>query len=124
MNFLIVFLGAGLGGALRHAVNIVAGRAGGLDFPYGTLSVNVVGSLLMGLVAGFFALRGEASQHIRLFLTTGLLGGFTTFSAFSLETLLLCERGRLGAAVGYAIVSVVASVLALGIGLVIARRLL
>ena len=78
----------------------------------------------MGLVAGFFALRGEASQHIRLFLTTGLLGGFTTFSAFSLETLLLCERGRLGAAVGYAIVSVVASVLALGIGLVIARRLL
>ena len=97
---------------------------GGFDFPYGTLSINVMGSLLMGLAAGFFALKGQAHQEVRLFLTTGLLGGFTTFSAFSLETFLLYERGRPEAAVGYALGSLIASVLALAIGLAIVRRLM
>lgn len=124
MNYLIVFLGAGVGGALRYGVNSAAARTMGADFPYGTLAVNVVGSLLMGMVVGFFALKGQASQEFRLFLTTGILGGFTTFSAFSLETVLLWERGRAEAAIGYALVSVLASVLALALGLLIMRRLL
>ena len=124
MNYLIVFLGAGLGGALRHGVNAVSARTDVFDFPYSTLSVNVIGSLLMGLAAGFFALKGQASYEVRLFLTTGLLGGFTTFSAFSLETILLYERGRLESAIGYALISVIGSVLALTVGLAIMRRLL
>lgn len=122
MNYLIVFVGAGLGGAMRHGANALAARAAS-DFPLGTLSVNVIGSLVMGLAVGFFALKGQASQDVRLFLTTGVLGGFTTFSAFSLETVLLWERGRVEAAIGYAVISVIASVFALALGLLIMRRL-
>jgi protein CrcB len=78
--YLIVFLGAGFGGAMRHGVNGLAARTLGTGFPFGNLTVNIIGSLFMGLLAGYFALRGEASQHWRLLLTTGVLGGFTTFS--------------------------------------------
>ena len=92
---LIAFLGAGIGGALRHGVNTAGLRLFGSNFPYGTITVNIVGSFLMGLIAGWFAFRsgGGASQPLRLFLTTGVLGGFTTFSAFSLDVALLWERG-------------------------------
>src|SRR6476659_2242341 len=92
MLYLIVFLGAGIGGALRHGVNVGAARWFGYAFPFGTLIVNVVGSFVIGLFAGYFAFRPGISQHMRLFLTTGLLGGFTTFSAFSLDAALLVER--------------------------------
>ena len=68
----------------------------GTAFPYATLINNVTGSLVMGLIAGYFAFKGDASQHWRLFLTTGILGGYTTFSAFSLDAALLYERGELG----------------------------
>lgn len=95
MGLLIVFLGAGVGGALRHAVNLTAARLLGTGFAHGTLTVNVVGSLAIGLLAGFFALMGAAGQHSRLFLMTGILGGFTTFSAFSPVTALLYKRGQL-----------------------------
>jgi CrcB protein len=121
MLYLIVFLGAGLGGALRHGVNVAAGRMFGLGFPYGTLIVNIAGSFLMGLLAGYFAFRPGVDQHVRLFLTTGILGGFTTFSAFSLDAALLIERHSYGAAAGYMAGSVAASVAALFLGLAMVR---
>ena len=95
MGFLIVFLGGGIGAALRHGVNLASARLLGTAFPFATLFENVTGSLVMGLLAGIFAFKGDASQHWRLFLTTGILGGYTTFSAFSLDAALLYERGEL-----------------------------
>ena len=93
MNALIVFIGGGLGAALRHGVNVAVARMLGTGFNYATLLENVSGSLVMGLLVGYFAFKGGVSQHWRLFLTTGVLGGYTTFSAFSLDTILLYERG-------------------------------
>ena len=121
MLYLIVFLGAGIGGALRHGVNFGAARLFGYGFPFGTLIVNVAGSFLMGLLAGYFAFRPGVDQHMRLFLTTGILGGFTTFSAFSLDAALLIERHSYGAAAGYMAGSVAASVAALFFGLAMFR---
>jgi fluoride exporter len=123
MAYLIVFLGGGLGAALRHGVNVVFARWFGTDFPYYTLFANVSGSLAMGLLVGYFALRGEASQHVRLFLTTGLLGGYTTFSAFSLETVLLWERGQPLTAAGYVVASVIAAIAGLVLGISAFRSL-
>jgi len=123
--FLIVFLGAGLGGMLRHGVNVGCARLCGTEFPWGTMTVNIVGSLVMGLVVGWLAFRaGESwTQHVRLFLTTGVLGGFTTFSAFSLDTMLLWERGQVGVALAYVLASVLVGVLALAAGLALMRAL-
>ena len=121
MGYLIVFLGGGLGAALRHGVNLGAARLLGTGFPFGTLTVNVVGSLAMGLIAAWLAFRGDASQHWRLFFTTGLLGGFTTFSAFSLDVALLYERGALGLAALYVVLSFAMSILGLFAGLAIVR---
>jgi len=121
MLYLIVFLGAGVGGALRHGVNVGSARLFGYGFPFGTLIVNVVGSFLMGLLAGYFAFRPGIGQHVRLFLTTGILGGFTTFSAFSLDSALLIERHAYGLAAGYMVGSVAASASALFLGLAVFR---
>jgi CrcB protein len=121
MLYFIVFLGAGLGGALRHGVNIASTRLFGLSFPYGTLIVNVVGSFAMGLLAGYFAFRPGMPQHMRLFLTTGILGGFTTFSTFSLDAAVLVERHAFGLAAGYVIGSVTAGLAALFLGLAVFR---
>ena len=117
MLYLIVFLGAGIGGAVRHGVSVGSARLIGLGFPTGTLIVNVVGSFLMGLLAGYFLARPGISQQVRLFLTTGILGGFTTFSAFSLDTALLMERHAYALAAGYVAGSVIASIAALFLGL-------
>ena len=121
MLYFIVFLGAGIGGALRHGVNVGTAKLFGYGFPYGTLIVNVAGSFLMGVLAGYFAFRPGIGQHMRLFLTTGVLGGFTTFSAFSLDAAMLVERHAYGLAAGYMVGSVVASVSALFFGLAIFR---
>ncbi|KLK95050.1 protein CrcB [Microvirga vignae] len=123
--YIIVFLGAGIGGALRHGINLGCARYCGTAFPYGTLTVNVVGSFLMGAIAGWLAFKaGEGwSQHMRLFLTTGMLGGFTTFSAFSLDALLIWERGEMGLAFGYVAASVVLSIAGLAAGLALVRTL-
>jgi CrcB protein len=121
MNTLIVFLGAGLGGVLRHGVNVIAPRWLGYGFPWPTLIVNMTGSFAMGLIVAYFALRGEAPQAWRLFLTTGVLGGFTTFSAFSLEAVLLYERGQWLLCAAYVLASVVLSVGGLGAGLWLGR---
>lgn len=120
---LIVALGSGIGGVLRHAVNVGAARVIGTGWPYGTFAVNVVGSFVMGVIAGYFAFKGIGSQRWLLFLTTGILGGFTTFSAFSLDVAVLFERGRLGATASYLLGSVALSIAALFLGLAIARRL-
>jgi len=118
MLYLIVFLGAGIGGALRHGMNVWAARAFGFGFPFGTLIVNILGSFLIGLLAGFFAYRaGLVPQHVRLFLTTGVLGGFTTFSAFSLDAALLIERHAYAMAAAYILGTVVVSLVALFLGL-------
>ena len=122
MGYLIVFLGGGLGAAVRHGINIAAARLLGTAFPYGTLVINITGSLIMGLVAAYFALKGDASQHWRLFLTTGILGGYTTFSAFSLDAALLYERGEIGLAALYVIASVALSIAGLFAGFALVRN--
>ena len=124
MGFLIIFLGAGIGGALRHGVNLAAFRFFGMAFPYGTLIVNILGCFIMGLVAEYWALKAGLPQTARLFLTTGVLGGFTTFSAFSLDTVYLWERGQWGVAILYAVASVALSVGGLIAGLLIIRGLI
>src|SRR3954451_5475208 len=117
MLYLIVFLGAGIGGALRHGINVGAARLLGYGFPFGTLIVNVIGSFLIGLLAGYFGFRTGIDQHLRLFLTTGILGGFTTFSAFSLDAALLVERHAYALAAGYVVGSVVLGLIGLFLGL-------
>jgi fluoride exporter len=116
-----VFLGAGIGGVLRHLVNQLAARLAGTDFPWGTLTVNIVGSVTMGLLAGWFAGKGEATQIWRLFLTTGILGGFTTFSTFSLDVVVLWQRGDLIGAAAYTAGSVILAVAGLFAGLLLMR---
>jgi len=121
MLYLIVFLGAGIGGTLRHGVNVGSARLFGYGFPFGTLIVNIAGSFAIGLLAGYFAFRPGVPQHMRLFLTTGILGGFTTFSAFSLDTALLIERHAYWLAAAYVAGSVAASVIALFAGMSLFR---
>jgi len=122
-GYAVVFLGAGFGGALRHGVNTLAARLLSTAFPFGTLLVNVVGSLLMGLLAGWFAQRADPGPVWRLFLATGVLGGFTTFSSFSLDLAALHGRGQTGTAALYAALSLFVSVGALFAGLALVRAL-
>ena len=121
--YLIVFIGAGVGGALRHGVNIGAARLFGTGLPWGTLTVNVVGSFVMGLITEYWALKSGLPQPVRLFLTTGIIGGFTTFSTFSLDTAVLWERGQSLATLAYVLGSVVVSISALFAGLAVVRTL-
>lgn len=120
-GFLLVFIGAGLGGALRHTANLASARLIGPDLPVGTLFVNVVGSLSVGCIAGYFVVRGHSSQTLQLFLMTGILGGFTTFSAFSLEAALLWERGQVVACIAFVLASVLLSIGGVFAGLALAR---
>ena len=122
-SYLLVFFGGGLGASLRHAVNMISARGFGTAFPWGTFLINISGSLVMGLIAGYLAFRGEASQAWRLFLLTGILGGYTTFSAFSLDTALLYERGEIGLAALYVLGSVALSIAGLFAGLALVRHL-
>lgn len=119
--FFVVFLGAGLGGALRHAVGLASIRLFGPSFPWGTVAVNIGGSLLMGAAIGYFALKADPGAQWRLFLTTGLLGGFTTFSTFSLDTVFLIENSHQLAAGGYVLLSVAGSLAGLFLGLALVR---
>jgi CrcB protein len=123
MNYLLVFIGGGLGSTLRHMINVVCPRLFGTAFPYHTFIINITGSAVMGLIAGYLAFKGEAAQPWRLFLMTGILGGYTTFSAFSLDAALLYERGEIGLAVLYVVGSVVLSIVGLFAGLVLVRHL-
>ena len=124
-SLLLVFLGGGIGTGARHGVNVAVLRALGPGFPWATLIVNVTGSMLMGLLAGYLALRAGANltQHSRLFLASGILGGYTTFSAFSMDAAMLMERGTTGQALLYVVGSVVLSILGLFAGLWLVRAL-
>ncbi|MCU0790398.1 MAG: fluoride efflux transporter CrcB [Nitratireductor sp.] len=121
-HFLLVAAGGGIGAAMRHLANLAALRLFGPGFPWGTLFVNVAGSLAMGLLVGWLARRsGGSTTELRLFLATGVLGGFTTFSAFSLDFAALWERGAGTAAAGYALASVLISLAAVFAGLWLMR---
>ena len=124
MRFLLVGLGGAIGAMARYGVGLAAMRlAPGATWPWATLTVNVVGGVLMGLLVGWMAERAGAGQeNIRLLGAVGVLGGFTTFSAFSLETVLMIERRQFGMAAGYVAVSVVVAIAALMVGLMVARR--
>ena len=119
-NLLLVAIGGAVGAALRYEVGRISLRLMGPAFPWGTLAVNLVGGLLMGLLAGVLA-RQDGGAQARLLLGVGVLGGFTTFSAFSLETFNMIERGALGTAGAYVAASVVGSVALLLVGLWLAR---
>lgn len=119
---LAVAAGGALGAVLRHGINQAA-LAFGLSFPWGTMAINVTGSLAMGLLIGTFAQFWDASQTLRLFLTVGILGGFTTFSAFSLDSVLLLQKGQTLAAVFYIVASVILSLAALAGGMMLIRMM-
>ena len=120
-RFLIVAAGGALGAMARYGLGRWLPTTAG--WPWPTLAANVLGGLLMGLLTGWLAFRGGAhGETIRLFAAVGVLGGFTTFSAFSLETVLMIERRQFAMASGYVAVSVAASVIALFLGLMLARR--
>lgn len=122
-GFLLVFIGGGIGSALRHGSALVAARWFGTGLPYGTLFVNIFGSFVMGLITEYWALKSGLPQPVRLFLTTGIIGGFTTFSTFSLDTAVLWERGQSLATLAYVLGSVVVSIGALFAGLAVVRTL-
>jgi CrcB protein len=124
IKLLLVALGGAVGSSARYLFGVQATRLLGVGWPYGTLGVNIVGGLLMGLLAGWLAQRGGLDQERwRVLLGVGVLGGFTTFSAFSLETALMIERRDYAGAAGYVALSVVLSVAALFAGLLLSRRM-
>lgn len=121
-HLLLVMIGGGIGAGGRHLVSMATLRLFGPGFPVGTLAVNVIGSLAMGLFIGWLVKHEAAHlQPLRYFLATGLLGGFTTFSAFSLDTSVLWERGDTMLALIYVVGSVVLSILAVFAGLAVMR---
>lgn len=122
-HLLFVALGGAIGASLRHLVNLAALRLMGENFPWGTLIVNIAGCFTMGMFIEMLSRRLGGSAELRLFVATGILGGFTTFSAFSLDVAVLWERGPQGPAFVYAIVSLAGSVAALFMGLWLARSL-
>jgi CrcB protein len=117
---ILVMLGGAVGAGLRFGLSVWALQRFGADFPWGTLSVNLIGSLLMGLLAGAVA-REAAGMPVHWLAGVGLLGGFTTFSAFSLETAAMIEGGRMTLALTYALSSVIGAVLLFFAGLWLGR---
>ena len=122
-HLLLVAVGGALGSGLRHLTNLAALRLFGPGFPWGTFAVNVAGSFAMGLFVELLARRFGASAELRLFVATGILGGFTTFSAFSLDFAVLYERGATAQAFGYAAASVIVSLAALFLGMWLGKTL-
>ncbi|WP_027051790.1 fluoride efflux transporter CrcB [Mesorhizobium erdmanii] len=122
LNLLLVVLGGGIGAGIRHLANMGTLRLIGPNFPWGTMAINIVGSFAMGLFIAILARRG-GSNELRLFVATGVFGGFTTFSAFSLDFATLWERGATLPAFGYALASVIGAIISLFFGLWLARSL-
>ncbi len=120
-----VALGGGTGAVLRYQTGRLMTHLLGTNaitaFPWATLTCNVLGSMAMGLLAGFLARHGSGGEHWRLFIGVGLLGGFTTFSSFSMEMMLLIERGEPGLAATYAGVSLLAGLIGMYLGLIVMR---
>jgi CrcB protein len=122
-HLLLVAIGGAIGASLRHLTGLATMRLFGAGFPWGTLAVNIVGSFVMGAFVELLARRFGASNELRLFVATGILGGFTTFSSFSLDFAVLFERGTQAIAFGYAAASVIGALLALFAGLWLVRTL-
>jgi len=122
-GLLYVALGGALGASGRHLLGIATLKAFGPDYPYGTIAVNIIGGFLMGVLAGWLALKVSGGDNLRLFLGVGLLGGFTTFSAFSLDAVIMYEKKAYGALMSYVGGSVILSIGALMIGLILARKI-
>jgi fluoride exporter len=123
MNSLIVMLGGAIGALARYHLGRWVGALAGLTFPWGTLAANILGGLAMGLLVGVLARMSNGGEQLRLLLGVGLLGGFTTFSAFSLETVLMIERGQMSVALLYILASVAGAVAALFLGLQLVRTI-
>ncbi len=123
-NLLLVAAGGAIGAALRHLSGVAALRIMGAGFPWGTLFVNVLGSFIMGLFIAWMVKKTGVSTDIRLFVATGVLGGFTTFSAFSLDVANMVERGAMTSAFAYIAASVIISLVAVFIGLWFGRSFL
>ncbi|MEI9413843.1 fluoride efflux transporter CrcB [Mesorhizobium sp. Cs1321R2N1] len=121
-NLLLVMVGGGIGAGIRHLTSMGALRLVGPNYPWGTMAINIIGSFAMGLFIAILARRG-GSNELRLFVATGIFGGFTTFSAFSLDFAALWERGATLPAFGYALASVIGAIIALFLGLWLARSL-
>jgi len=121
-SIIYIALGGGLGAVARHLVSEASKRFAGTGFPYGTMTVNILGSLLMGLLMGWLITK-QTGETLKLFLATGFLGGFTTFSAFSLDAINLLERKAYTPFFLYVMGSVIIAIIALAIGLVMARRI-
>jgi len=125
LNFLLVGLGGAIGSMLRHGVGVLSLKFWGENLPMGTpfitMSINIIGSFLIGIIVGLLALTQNWSQEIRLFSVVGVLGGFTTFSAFSLDTVRLFEQGQYFYAGCYVVASVLLSIAATFIGLFLIR---
>lgn len=121
---LAVFVGGGLGAVMRHFVVMAETRIWGAGFAYASFAVNVLGCFLIGALIEYFALRGTLSAEWRAFLTVGVLGGFTTFSAFSVEVMKLAQTGQTMGALIYALASVVFSIAAAFGGLLFVRGVL
>jgi len=120
LKLILVMAGGAIGAGLRYEVGRLTLHRFGPGFPWGTLAVNLLGGLAMGLLAGIL-LRVEGGEHSRLFLAVGILGGFTTFSAFSLETYNMLQTGAWANAAGYVAASVIGSIALLGVGVMLTR---
>jgi CrcB protein len=122
-SLLLVMLGGAFGSGARHLVGRVTLSLFGPNYPWGTLAVNLIGGLLMGLLAGGLMRFGENGEQWRLLLGVGVLGGFTTFSAFSLDVMNMLQRGDWGTALGYVLVSVIVSIVALWAGMQLVKAI-
>lgn len=120
-NSILVLIGGGIGALARYQLGRFTFHSLGGAWPWGTLIANVSGGLLMGLLAGWLAARAQGGEAIRLFLAVGVLGGFTTFSSFSLETVLMIERGQMLGALAYVALSLLGAIGGLAIGLLMMR---
>jgi len=123
VKWVLLFLGGGIGASLRFALAAWVDQRAGIDFPWGTLAVNAAGCFAIGVLATVADEHRILMPALRLFLVAGLLGGFTTFSTFGLETWQLLENGNLAAALANALLGVVVALLAVGLGAVLARQL-
>jgi CrcB protein len=124
LNILLVAIGGAIGSIARYLTGQFAVRHFGPNFPWGTLAVNIVGSLAIGIFAELIGRKFNAPQEWRLFIITGFLGGFTTFSSFSLDVTVMFDRGDVFLALAYVAASLLVSLFAVFAGLALMRALL
>ncbi|WHA39881.1 fluoride efflux transporter CrcB [Agrobacterium larrymoorei] len=123
LNILLVALGGAIGSVGRYLVGVWGTRLAGPNFPWGTLTVNIVGAFFIGLMVEMIARRLDASAEMRVFIVTGIIGGFTTWSSFTLDAVVLFERGALGMSALYIMASLLVSFVAIFAGLALGRAL-